>query len=137
MKHIFLLICIVILISCTKNKDDISQISKGIIGTVKYGEGDCMPIIDESIRTYTNYNGILYFIIKSDIENLGDGDLEQLKLNSINTSIKNGKLNFELPNGTYIILTPDVYQYSNENTITIENNVIIRKNFNFWKCTSY
>ena len=38
-----------------------------------------MPVFDETERTYTNYNGILHFIIKSDLENLGDGDFEQLK----------------------------------------------------------
>lgn len=137
MKHLSLLICIITVLSCTKSDDDISLISKGIIGTVKYGKGDCMPIIGDTDRTYTNFNGILYFIVKTDLENLGDGDFEQLKLNSINTTIKNGKLNFELPNGTYLIMPIDVYQYSDKNTITIEDGVIVRKDFYFWKCTSY
>ncbi len=138
MKKLLLLFLLIISTSCTNNKDEeIISISKGIIGTVKYGKGDCMPLIDGSGRNYTNFNGTLYFILKSDLENLGDGDFAQLKLNSINTTIKNGKLNFELPNGTYLVMPLDVYQYSDENTITVEDGVIIRKDFYFFKCTSY
>ena len=138
MKNLFLFLLIIASISCTNNNDEETiLISKGIIGTVKYGKGDCMPIVGDTDRTYTNFNGTLYFIVKTDLENLGDGDFEQLKLNSINTTIKNGKLNFELPNGTFLIMPIDVYQYSDENTITIEDGVIVRKDFYFWKCTSY
>lgn len=138
MKKLILLTYLISLLSCTKSNDEeTTLISKGIIGTIKYGKGDCMPVFDETERTYTNYNGILHFIIKSDLENLGDGDFEQLKLNSINTSIKNGELDFELPNDTYLIMPVDVYKYSDENTITIEDGDIIRKDFHFWKCTSF
>ncbi|UMB60673.1 hypothetical protein MHL31_00325 [Lutibacter sp. A80] len=137
MKKLLIVICLINTLSCTKNNNETTSISKGIVGTIKYGKGDCMPIIDEASRTYTNFNGTLYFILKSDLENLGDGDFEQLKLNSLNTIIKNGKLNFELPNGTYLIMPEDIYQYSDENTINIENGVIIKKDLFFWKCTSY
>ncbi len=56
-----------------------------------------MPEIDENSREYNNYNGEIYFIVKFDLENLGNGDFEQLKANSIHTNVSNGTLEIELP----------------------------------------
>jgi hypothetical protein len=140
MKTLFLIILIITsltITSCEKDGNQVPNITTGITGNIKYGIGDCMPIIDESSRIYNNYNGEIYFIIKSDLENLGNGDFEQLKANSIQSTIKNGELVIELPINTYIVMPKDVYLYSDSNTITIEKGIVLNKNFKFWKCTSY
>lgn len=129
-------IILITLLGCAKD-DNNNRIKSGITGNVKYGIGDCMPIIDESTRVYTNFNGDLYFIVKSDLEKLGNGDFDELKANSIKKTIKNGKLAIELPVGTYLVMPSDVYLYSDYNTITIRNRIVLKKNFKFWKCTSY
>ena len=51
-------------ISCEKGCNDMNT-TTGLSGTVKYGIGDCMPIIDEQSRVYNDYNGDLFFIVKS------------------------------------------------------------------------
>ncbi len=124
-------------ISCQNDDTENPNTDTGIFGEIEYGMGDCMPIIDESIREYNNYNGEIYFIIKSDLENLGNGDFEQLKLNSIHTTVNNGNLEIELPVGTYLVMPNDVYLYSDYNTVIIESGIALHKNFKFWKCTSY
>lgn len=123
--------------SCDNDENPKPNITTGIYGTIKYGMGDCMPVINESTRTYTNYNGELYFIIKADLDNLGNGDFTQLKANSIHTNITNGVLAMELPENTYLVMPKEVYLYSDSNTITIQKGVALKFNFNFWKCTSY
>ena len=134
---ILLLITSLTITSCEKDDNAIPNITTGIIGNIKYGIGDCMPTINESSRLYKNYNGEIYFIIKSDLENLGNGNFEQLKANSIHSNIKNGELAIELPVNTYLVMPEDVYSYSESNTITIEKGIILNKNHEFWKCTSY
>jgi hypothetical protein len=137
MKTIILIISLIGIIGCEKDDSNNLKISTGIVGNIKYGEGGCMPIIVESAREYKNYNGDLYFIVKTDLDNLGDGDIEQLKANSIKTVIKNGKLAAELPPGYFVIMPSDVYYYSDYNTIVITEGDVLLKEFKFWKCTSY
>lgn len=122
--------------SCQSDDTKISNINTGIFGTIKYGMGDCMPTTGESARAreYTNYNGELYFIVKSDLEN---EDFEQLKSNSIHATVHHGEMEIELPVGVYLIMPEDVYLYSDYNTITIEPGIVLRENFKFWKCISY
>ena len=117
-------------------KDDIT-VNTGIIGTVKYGQGDCMPIIDYESREYNDYNGKIYFVVKADWDNLGDGDYAQLKNSSINVRVKLGKLSAELPAETYLVMPEDFNVYSEENTITIISKKVINRDFKFFKCTSY
>lgn len=107
-------IILITLLSC-ENNDDI-KITSGVTGNIKYGMGDCMPVIDESTRVYSNFNGDLYFIVKSNLENLGEGDFDELKANSIKKTIKNGKLAIELPMDTFLVMPSDVYLYSDYNT---------------------
>ena len=123
-------------ISCDKNDDDF-KITTGLTGNVKYGIGDCMPIIDESSRVYNNYDGDIYFIVKTDLENLGNGDLDELKAKSIKKTIEDGKLDVELPVNTFLVMPSDVYLYSDYNTIIIKEGIALEKDFKFWKCTSY
>ncbi|WP_304197307.1 hypothetical protein [Flavobacterium alvei] len=123
--------------SCENNENPKPNITTGVYGTIKYGEGDCMPVINESARIYTNYNGEIYFIIKADLDNLGTGNFEQLKLNSIHSNVKNGVLAIELPVNTYVVMPKNFYDNSNLNTITIKKETVLNSNFKFWKCTSY
>ena len=118
------------------DKDDIT-VTTGIIGTVKYGQGDCMPVIDYESREYNDYNGKIYFVVKADWDNLGDGDYAQLKNSSINVRVKLGKLSAELPAETYLVMPEDFNVYSEENTITIISEEVINRDFNFFKCRSY
>jgi len=116
-------------------KDEI--ITTGLAGNVKYGQGDCMPAIEPLNRVYSNYNGKLYFIKKSEIDNHFTGTFEDLKANSLNTKVKNGKFSVELPIDTFLVMPSDVNLNSDYNTVIIEENVILEKDFSFWKCTSY
>lgn len=137
MWKIYVNVLVVVLItffSCGKSNSDITT---GFIGNVIYGEGDCMPIIDETTRVYNDFNGDICFIVKSDLDNLGNGDFDVLKAKSIKKSILGGRLAIELPVDTYLVMPSDVYMYSNNNTIIIEKGVTLVKDFKFWKCTSY
>jgi hypothetical protein len=120
---------------CKENESDL--ITTGIKGLVKVGVGDCMPIIDEASRVYSNYNGTLYFILKSDLTNSGSADFSQLKEKSIKTAVLNGKLMIELPVNTYVVMAEEFYLYTADNTITIEQNVILEKDFKLWRCLTY
>ena len=122
--------------SCEKDDKDIN-ITTGLTGNVKYGIGDCMPIIDEPSRVYNDYNGDILFIVKSDLENLGNGDFDELKANSIKKTIVNGNLDIELPIDTFLVMPSDVYLYSDHNTIIIQEGIVLEQDFKFWKCTSY
>jgi len=133
----FLIITSFSITSCENDKNPKPNITTGVYGTIKYGIGDCMPVINESARIYTNYNGEIYFINKADLDNLGNGDFTQLKANSIHTNITNGVLAMELPENTYLVMPKEVYLYTDSNTITIQKGVALKINFNFWNCTSY
>ena len=102
--NIIIALTIILLIGCSKD-----NFETGIKGTIEYGQGDCMPIIDYESREYDNYKGDILFIIKEDLDSLGNGDFEQLKNNSITISIKQGKLSAELPVWTYIVMPDGVY----------------------------
>ncbi|HPE58058.1 MAG TPA: hypothetical protein P5514_01865 [Bacteroidales bacterium] len=130
--NFIILLILTLTVGCSKN-----NFETGIKGTVEYGQGDCMPVIDYESREYDNYKGHLYFIVKEDLDSLGNGDFEQLKSSSVVVFIRKGKLSTELPKGTYIVMPDDVYLYSEENTITINPDEVLNKDFKFWKCTSY
>jgi hypothetical protein len=96
-----------------------------------------MPPIDETNRSYEKFKGELVFIVKTDLDNLGNGDFENLKQHSIKTKIKRGKLGKELPPNTYVVMPENLYLYSEANTITIVEGEVLAKDFQFWNCTSY
>nr|WP_319998726.1 hypothetical protein [uncultured Draconibacterium sp.] len=131
-----LTIFLVTFTSCEKDDKDIN-ISTGLVGNVKYGIGDCMPIIGELSRVYNDYNGDILFIVKSDLENLGNGDFDELKANSIKKTIVNGNLDIELPIDTFLVMPSDVYLYSDYNTIIIQEGIVLEQDFRFWECTTY
>ncbi len=127
-----LLTFLIFINACTKSNFD-----TGIKGKVEYGSGDCMPPIDETNRSYEKFKGELVFIVKTDLDNLGNGDFENLKQHSIKTKIKRGKLGKELPPNTYVVMPENLYLYSEANTITIVEGEVLAKDFQFWNCTSY
>jgi hypothetical protein len=119
------------IISCKK------EIITGLSGTVKYGKGDCMPSFGPINRTYSNYNGRIYFIRKSAIDNQVTGDINNLKATSIYTTVKNGNFEVALPIDTFLVMPSDVYQYSSANTAIIKEGIVLNMEFSFWKCTTY
>ena len=76
----------------------------GIEGTVMYGERDCMHIVDPDNFVLEKFDGSLYFIVKSELDSLGNGDFQELIDSSFNVEITNGKLDDEVPVGTYTIM---------------------------------
>ena len=134
MKFLFSLIVLIIILFFGCSKDNFET---GIKGTVKYGQGDCMPVIDYESREYVNYKGDLFFIIKEELDSLGNGDFDRLKNSSIIVSVKRGKFSAKLPIGNYLVMPDDVYLYSEENTIAINSGEVLCKDLKFWKCTSF
>jgi hypothetical protein len=132
-KIIFLVIIISLVIFSCKDEN----ITTGLTGNVKYGKGDCMPMFNGPDRVYSDYNGKLYFIVKSEIDNQVTGTFEDLKSGSIKTIVKNGKFSVELPIDTFLVMPGDVNLYSDQNTVIIEEGILLEKDFSFWKCTSY
>jgi hypothetical protein len=120
----------------TECKKEGISLTTGVVGIVEYGQGDCMPGLS-SQREYSDYNGKIFFVIKDDWDNLGNGDYVRLKTNSINVLIIQGKLSAELPVGTYLVMPEDINVYSEENTINIKLGEILDKDFKFFRCTSY
>ena len=107
----------------------------GIKGVVRYGQGDCMPIIDLSERSYSPYNGEVYFYRKADLDQLGSGDLAQLKAVSPHYPVRDGQLAAVPPADTYVLMLDSFY--STEYVVTITAGQLFTQDFKFWKCTSY
>lgn len=133
-----LALAILIITSCSCINDDglniDVEVSTGIISVIRYGEGDCMPVNDETQREYKNYNGLLYFILKSELDILNGRSLDELKSRSLAEIVANGVVKRNLPKGTYVIMPKNIYLYDESNTITIKSKEVIKKDFKFWKC---
>jgi hypothetical protein len=107
----------------------------GISGVVSYGQGDCMPVIDFSKRSYSPYNGEVYFYRKAALDQLGNGDFAQLKASSPHYLVRNGQLAAVPPPDTYVVM-PDAL-FSTDYVVTITAGQLIMQDFKFWKCTVY
>ena len=137
-------ICLMIIGGCHK-KDTVENIITGIIGRVKYGEGDCFPG-GSSKKILNDYNGKIYFVNKDQWDNLSEGDYEiflaQFKENSISANIKKGKLSVSLPAGTYYVVIDDNYVdfvwswWTGFYTIAIIEQYVLNKDFDFFYCSS-
>ncbi|WP_324678274.1 hypothetical protein [Hymenobacter sp. GOD-10R] len=115
----------------------ICPIFTGVTGTVRYGQGDCMPLINEQARTYSPYTGELYFIRKAALDQLGNGDFEQLRAASLHYPLRDGRLSADVPAGTYVVMPTGVYLYQPTNTITVVAGQALQQDFKFWKCLVY
>jgi hypothetical protein len=117
------------------------EYNTGIEGTVMYGEGDCMPIVDPDNFVLEKFNGTLYFIVKTELDSLGNGDFQELLDNSFNVEITNGKLDDEVPSGTYTLTTgenyPGIFQGTNHIEIEILLDDVVRQDFDFRKCITF
>tara|TARA_B110000211_G_scaffold225873_1_gene278710 strand:- start:876 stop:1301 length:426 start_codon:yes stop_codon:yes gene_type:complete len=113
----------------------------GIKGTVMYGEGDCMPIVDPDNFVLEKFDGTLYFIVKTELDSLGNGDFQELIDNSFNVEITNGKLDDEVPAGTYTLTTgenyPGIFLSTNHIEIEIPLDDVVRQDFDFRKCITF
>jgi hypothetical protein len=107
----------------------------GIRGVVSYGQGDCMPMIDLAKRSYSPYNGEVYFYRKAALDQLGNGDLAQLKAVSPHYTVRNGQLEAVPAPDTYVLMLDSFY--STENVVTITADQLVTQDFKFWKCTSH
>ena len=124
------------LTSCEK-----PEYNTGIKGTVMYGEGDCMPIVDPDNFVLEKFDGTLYFIVKTELDSLGNGDFQELIDNSFNVEITNGKLDDEVPAGTYTLTTgenyPGIFLSTNHIEIEIPLDDVVRQDFDFRKCITF
>jgi hypothetical protein len=107
----------------------------GIRGVVSYGQGDCMPVIDVSKRSYSPYNGEVYFYQKAALDQLGNGDFAQLKAVSPHYPVRNGQFAAVPPPDTYVVMLDSLY--STEYVVTITASQLVTQDFKFWKCMSY
>ena len=117
------------------------EYNTGIKGTVMYGEGDCMPIVDPDNFVLEKFDGTLYFIVKTELDSLGNGDFQELLDNSFNVEITNGKLDDEVPAGTYTLTTrenyPGIFLGTNHIEIEIPLDDVVRQDFDFRKCITF
>jgi hypothetical protein len=111
--------------------------TSSLSGLVTYGQGDCMPAIDESKRVYQPYSGELYFISKAAVDQLGAGGWEQLKRTSQHYAIRNGELRVALPADTYVVMPAALYVYTAANTVVLTDGQSASQDFKFWKCLVY
>jgi hypothetical protein len=112
--------------------------ASGLLGSVRYGEGDCMPMIDtDRQRKFEIFSGDLYIFRKSWLDSVQVQDPEQLKKLQQPVSVKNGSLSLELPPGTYIVMPAGLYLYNEDNTVTIPAKGKVTKDFMFFKCLTY
>jgi hypothetical protein len=107
----------------------------GIQGVVSYGQGDCMPAIDLSKRSYSPYNGEVYFYRKAALDQLGRGDLAQLQAVSPHYPVRDGQLAAVPPPDTYVLMLDSFY--STEYVVTITAGQLVTQDVKFWKCMSY
>jgi hypothetical protein len=87
------------------------------------------------------FNGTLYFIVKTELDSLGNGDFQELIDNSFNVEITNGKLDDEVPAGTYTLTTgenyPGIFLSTNHIEIEIPLDDVVRQDFDFRKCITF
>jgi hypothetical protein len=118
----------------------------GINSKVYYGDGDCMPVVVESSRKYSNYSGKVFIVNKRDYDNLVvlnancnclSNKIDSLKNKSISTNIKDGKLIQELQPDSFLVMIAPQYYYCYDNVIHVKANTVENKNFYFFHCNSY
>ena len=114
----------------------------GAAGKVEFGMGDCMPCACNGedcsgcpSRNCTPFNGEMFFVVKSKLDSLGNGNFTSLLESSTKTSVINGSYEITLGVDEYLVMPRDVYQYGN--FINISSGKIVEQNFKFFKCTSY
>ena len=137
MKKLAVLLLPVAIWGCQKSE---TPITTGAKGSVMFGSGDCMPVIDPAAREYEPYTGYLYFIpheYDPDFMPLYSIDFNAIKAESYETFARNGKYAIELPADTLWVMPPDFYNAGNKTKVIIKENTVIEQDVYLWKCTSY
>src|SRR3989344_8523889 len=101
------------------NSNDSPDSETGASGKVEFGMGDCMPCACNGedcsgcpSRSYAPFNGEIFFIVKSKLDSLGNGNFTSLLESSAKTSVTNGNYKINLEVEEYVVMPRDVYQYS-------------------------
>jgi hypothetical protein len=124
---ILLLLC-TFLFSCT---DD--RAPSGISSMIYYGEGSCIPPINEAARVYKPFTGKVYVIEKSMADTMIDFlDSTSNKLYSAYAT--KGNFSVLVPPGTYYIMPDTLFYISAENLVTVRADDLIDREFKFFKC---
>lgn len=135
------------LVGCAEKFETVS--GTGIKGTVYSGSGGCGSNVSEDDRAYEPYNGFLYFLDKSDFDDhielnqASDADsvfnaiFSHMKGHSFSAWIGYGKLDADVPLGTYYMATRDVMGRSDQHIITIEEGAAVEGDLWFWECIDY
>lgn len=142
---ILVLLVGVLLHACEDEKNTNVDFNTGLNCTVKYGQGDCMPMIGGSNRKYNDYSGKVFIISKRAYDKLMsvncnciiDSELDSLKNNSIVLNIMDGKLIKELQPDSFLVFIDAEFTNSNENLVYIKNQAVLTKDISFFNCTSY
>ena len=132
-KKILILVLLISTLFSACKKDDIET---GVRGFIEYGESDCLPS-DEFDVEFDAYSGELFFIVKEELDSLqieGFDDIIQLRNNSINVQIKQGELFAKLPAGDYYAWAENIYERSEQYTLSIKLGEILNKNIKFVRC---
>jgi len=120
----FVMAVIVVTSVCTScNKEE--TVTTGVVGHIKYGKGDCMPVSGYTAK-FIDYNGIIYFFDKDKWDNSWNNSGEsvvrsdvlsaQFRKSSISANVKKGKLSVNISPGAYYVVPDEGYGSSKENT---------------------
>ena len=109
----------------------------GISSTLLYGEGDCMPPINESARKYSLYNGKVYVVERSLAESFDKYHYDTLKTLSLVTEVVNGGFSILVSPGSYYVMPDTMFSVSSENFVTVHPNDLVDREFKFFNCTSF
>lgn len=133
MRNVFFIIVILaISMSCIDNRAP-----SGISGTVLYGEGDCMPPVNENNREYDLYNGKVWIINENVIDTSNYIQFDSTNAMMLTTIAKEGSFSILVPPGSYYIMVDSLFYISPENVVSLKPDDLIKKEFRFYKCLSY
>lgn len=132
------------LIGCSEKFEVIE--GTGLKGTVYAGSGGCGADISEADKHYDLYNGPFYFLDKSDfdshielnqanaVDSVLNAIFSHMKGHSFSTWVGHGKLDVEVPTGTYYLATRDVMRWNDDEVIKIHAGTVLELDLWFWEC---
>jgi hypothetical protein len=144
---ILTLICGILLNGCEDENEINTDFKTGLNCKIKYGQGDCMPVVGEPNRKYNDYSGKVFIVRKQDYDRLIDinvncnciidNKIDSLMTKSISINITDGRLIKELQPDSFLIMIDSKYTYYNDNVVYVKNGSIVAKDLYFFHCTSY
>jgi hypothetical protein len=124
---IILLILLFTIVSCL---DD--RAPSGITGYIKFGSGNCSN--PEVSPVYHLYNGYVWFVNKTIIDTMTQFNIDTNASWFVKTKVNNGLYGLMIPPGTYQVFIDSLVQLQNNQTVVIKSDLLLQKNFNFYKC---